>query len=46
MYNLRNHDDARSYYDKALQINANLINILSEKELVAFNQLMDNKNTK
>ena len=32
LYNLGKIDEAKLYYDKALQINANLTSILSEKE--------------
>ena len=46
MYNLGKHEDAKSYYGIALQINANLTSILSEKELTTFNKLMSNNNTK
>ena len=43
MYNLGKIEDARSYYEKALKINANLTSILSEKELVVFNKIMNNE---
>ena len=45
LYNLGKYDDAKSYFEKALKINANLTDILEEKELTAFNKLMNN-NTK
>ena len=45
LYNLGKYDDAKSYLEKALEINANLTDILEEKELIAFNELMNN-NTK
>lgn len=37
-----NNDDAKSYFEKALQINPNLKDTLEEKELTAFNELMNN----
>jgi hypothetical protein len=40
MYNLGKIDDAKLYFEKALQINDNLTSILSEKELTAFNKLL------
>jgi hypothetical protein len=46
LYNLGHIEDAKLYYEKALQIYANLTSILSEKELTAFNKLMNNNNTK
>lgn len=45
MYNLGKYDDVKIYYEKSLKINPNLTSILSEKELTAFNKLMNN-NTK
>ncbi len=45
MYNLGKTEDAKTYFEKAQKINANLTSILSEKELDAFNKLMNN-NTK
>ena len=38
LYNLGKNDEAKSYYEKSLEINANLTSILSEKELIAFNE--------
>jgi hypothetical protein len=38
-------DEARVYYEKALKINSNLTEILSEKEIAAFNKVMGNKTT-
>jgi len=46
MYNLGKYDDAKSFFEKALQINPNLTLILSEKELTAFNKVMNNNSTK
>ena len=45
MYNLENYEDAKLYFQKALKINPNLTDILEEKELTAFNKVMNN-NTK
>ena len=45
LYNLGKIQNAKLYYEKALQINANLTSILSEKDLTVFNKLMNN-NTK
>jgi len=45
MYNLGRIEDAKSYYENALQINANLTDIMSEKELTVFNNILNN-NTK
>ena len=42
MYNLDKLDDAKSYFEKALQIDSNLTDILEEKELTAFNKIMNN----
>jgi len=41
MSKLRYYKDAKLYYEKDLQINSNLTSILSEKELTAFNKLMN-----
>jgi tetratricopeptide (TPR) repeat protein len=46
MYNLGKTDAAKSYFEKAIQINPNLTTLLSEKELTAFNKLMNSNNTK
>lgn len=43
--NMGRDDEARVYYEKALKINSNLTEILSEKELAAFNKVMANKIT-
>jgi hypothetical protein len=45
MYNLGNYNEAKSYFDKALKINPNLSEILSEKELDIFNKFMSNIST-
>ena len=45
LYNLGKIEDAKSYYEKALKINPELTSILSEKELTAFNKVMNNNNT-
>jgi tetratricopeptide (TPR) repeat protein len=45
IYNLKKYDEAKSYFEKALQINSNLTSILSEKKLTAFNKLMNNIET-
>jgi hypothetical protein len=45
MYNLGKTDAAKSYFEKAIQINPNLTTLLSEKELTAFNKVLNN-NTK
>ena len=41
--NIGREDEARLYYEKALKINPNLTEILSEKEIAAFNKVMGNK---
>jgi tetratricopeptide (TPR) repeat protein len=46
LYNLGKIDDAKLYYEKAFKINANLTNIMSEKELIAINKVMNNDNIK
>ena len=46
LYDLGKIEDAKSYFEKALQINSNLTSILSEKELTVFNKLMNNNTTK
>jgi hypothetical protein len=43
LYTLGKIDDARSYHDKSLKINSNLTSILSEKELIVFNKIMNNE---
>jgi tetratricopeptide (TPR) repeat protein len=43
MYNLGKYNEAKLYFEKALQINSNLTSIMSEKELNVFNKVMDNK---
>ena len=40
LYNLGKTDEAKSYYQKSLQINANLTSILTEKELTVFNKII------
>jgi hypothetical protein len=45
LYNLGKIDDAKLYYEKSLKIKSNLTEILTEKELIVFNKLMNN-NTK
>ena len=42
MYNLGKHEELKSYFKKAMQINSNLTSILSDKELTVFNKLMNN----
>lgn len=46
LYNLGKIDESKSYYEKSLQINANLSELLTEKELTVFNKLMNDNNTK
>jgi tetratricopeptide (TPR) repeat protein len=41
MYNLDKDDEAKNYYNKALEIDPNLKDILSEEELDAFNSVME-----
>jgi len=41
LYNLGKYDEAKLYYEKALKINPTLTSILSEKELTAFNKIMN-----
>jgi hypothetical protein len=45
LYNLCKYEEAKSYFEKAMQINANLTSILTEKELTTFNKIRNN-NTK
>jgi len=42
LYKLGKTDEAKLYYTNALQINANLTSILSDKELIVFDKLMNN----
>jgi hypothetical protein len=44
-YNLGNDNEAKSYFDKALKINPNLYEVLSEKKRIAFNKMFGNKAT-
>jgi tetratricopeptide (TPR) repeat protein len=44
LYNLGKIKDAKLYYEKSLNINPNLTEILTEKELPIFNKLMNNNN--
>ena len=41
MHNLGKDDEAKNYYNKALEIDPNLKDILSEEELDAFNTVME-----
>ncbi len=41
LYNLGKYDDAKQYYDKALRLDPNLIERLTEKEKVAFDEVMN-----
>ena len=45
LYNVGKIDDAKLYYEKSLQINPNLTDISTEKELTVFNKVMNNNNT-
>ncbi len=41
LYILARYDDAKQYYDKSLKIDPNLTEILTEKELAAFDKVMN-----
>ena len=40
LYNLEKYDDAKMYYNKALQVDSNLTKILTDRELMAFKTLI------
>ena len=42
LYILGKIEEAMLYYDKSLKINPNLTEVLTEKELIVFNKLMNN----
>ena len=41
MHNLGKDDEAKNYHNKALEVDPNLKDILSEEELDAFNSVME-----
>ena len=43
MYNLKQYDDSKSYFENALKLNVNLTSLLSEKELLAFKKVMNSE---
>jgi tetratricopeptide (TPR) repeat protein len=41
LFNLERYDEAKEYYNRALKVEPNLTEILTDRELVAFKNLMN-----
>jgi tetratricopeptide (TPR) repeat protein len=41
LYDLKRYDEAKNYFTQALQLNPNLIEILTDKEVIAFNNIVN-----